>query len=780
MTKNSMKKYLPLLITIIPALFLYRMIIFGEIVTANDDLARHPINEWRDKYIAENENMPQWYPNLFSGMPSYGGYIYMTGDPTKLFRNTILFNLGLKVWFFLSLGGFGTFFLLKTLGSSSNAGVLGGLITGLTPYGFGLVNAGHLNKIFAMAYVPWVIACFLVFMKKKSLKSICVLSLITALQLWANHPQIVYYTWMIIGFYYVWSIGIEYNNKSFSLASKLYELGGVLVALFLALIMVSDPYNEVYTFQKHSNRGAKSVLEKMEKTSLGTNWNYATQWSFHPKEVISFVYPYFYGLQNFSTRDLKSAAYWGYMPFTQSTHYLGLIALILASIGALLKKPDKISLFFWITTILILITGFGNFFPLLYKPFFELFPFFSKFRIPSMIYALLPITISILAARGYDILVSSKGEKHPFKKAFYFVGGIVAVSFLFLIVSDFMIDFSSSKDGRYNSSTQGQLRSIRYDLFNKGCFLAISVSLCFLGLYFSYVKNKISKSLFNFGVIGLIILDLGILNNEFINVKPKKNMDRMFQKNSIIDHLISDKSNFRVFPADEITSNKYSYWNVESIGGYRPIKLRAYQDLMDAGGFNRSHILDMLNVKYVLTRKKINNPNFIPVEEIQGIYENKKVLPKAWIIGDLKIVESQKESLTETLMTGFNPYSSAVVLKYEGDYMPANANGQAIIKLKKENTIEINCQSETGGLLVVSEIYYKPGWKAFVNGVETKIYQTNHILRSVYIPAGESEVLFEYDNSRWQNTRMLSRISLLTVLMLIGFSILRERKQKSN
>ena len=780
MTKNSMKKYLPLLITIIPALFLYRMIIFGEIVTANDDLARHPINEWRDKYIAENENMPQWYPNLFSGMPSYGGYIYMTGDPTKLFRNSVLFNLGLKVWFFLSLGGFGTFFLLKTLGSSSNAGVLGGLITGLTPYGFGLVNAGHLNKIFAMAYVPWVLACFLVFMKKKSLKSICVLSLITALHLWANHPQIVYYTWMIIGFYYVWSIGTEYKNKSFSLASKLYELGGVLIALFLAFIMVSDPYNEVYTFQKHSNRGAKSVLEKMEETSLGTNWNYATQWSFHPKEVISFVYPYFYGLQNFSTRDLKSAAYWGYMPFTQSTHYLGLIALILASIGALLKKPDKISLFFWITTILILITGFGKFFPLLYKPFFELFPFFSKFRIPSMIYALLPITISILAAKGYDILVSSKGEKHIFKKAFYFVGGIVAVSFLFLIVSDFMIDFSSSKDGRYNSSIQGQLRSIRYDLFNKGCFLAISVSLCFLGLYYSYVKNKISKSLFNFGVIGLIILDLGILNNEFINVKPKKNMDRMFKKNSIIDHLISDKSNFRVFPADEITSNKYSYWNVESIGGYRPIKLRAYQDLMDAGGFNRSHILDMLNVKYVLTRKKINNPNFIPVGDMKGIYENKKVLPKAWIIGDLKIVESQKESLMETLMTGFNPYSSAVVLKYEGDDMPANVNGQAIIKLKEENKIEINCQSETGGLLVLSEVYYKPGWKAFVNGVETKIYQTNHILRSVYIPSGESEVLFEYDDSRWQNTRMLSRISILTVLMLIGFSILRERKQKSN
>ena len=39
---------------------------------------------------------------------------------------------------------------------------------------------------------------------------------------------------------------------------------------------------------------------------------------------------------------------------------------------------------------------------------------------------------------------------------------------------------------------------------------------------------------------------------------------------------------FRIFPADEIRSNKYSYWNIESIGGYRPIKLRNYEDLMSA------------------------------------------------------------------------------------------------------------------------------------------------------------------------------------------------------
>ena len=773
-----MKKYLPLLITIAPALFLYRMIVFGEIVTAGDDLARHPINEWRDKYISDNEDMPQWYPNLFSGMPSYGGYIYMTGDPTKKFRNVILFNIGLKIWFFLSLGGFGSFFLLKVLGYSSVARVLGGLISGLTPYSFGLANAGHLNKIFAMGYAPWVFACFLLFMKNKSLKSLCVLSLVTALQLWANHPQIVYYTWMIIGFYYVWKIIIEFKNQSLSSKTIAHQTGGIFVSILVAFLIVSDPYKEVYTFQQHSNRGAKSVLDKTNETSSGTDWQYATQWSFHPKELISFVYPYFYGLQNFSSRDLKSAAYWGYMPFTQSTHYLGLIVLILAALGALLKKPDKISLFFWITSALILITGFGSYFPLLYKPFFELFPFFSKFRIPSMIYAMLPIPISILAARGFDLLSAFKDEKQTFIKVLYVAGGVATLSLILLIISDSLIDFNGPRDGRYNLSVITQLKSLRYDLFNKGIILSLILSISFLLLYYYFYKNKILESLFSYGIIALVVLDLGALNNEFINVKPKKNMDNIFQKNSIINHLVADTSNFRIFPADDISSNKYSYWNIESIGGYRPIKLRLYQDLMDAGGFNRSHILDMLNVKYVVTNKKINNPDFIPLKGLEGIYENKKVLPKAWIVGNIKSVKTQKESLMETLLRGFDPSDAAVVLGSVKIDIPKDANGKVNIKNKKENKIEMHCKSKTGGLLVLSEIYYEPGWKAFVNGKETKIYQTNHILRSVQIPPGNSEVVFKYDSLKWEKTRILSRVSLLIVLGLIGFLVFKEDRYK--
>ena len=102
--KIKFKNYKELiLLTLIPILFLYKMIFFGEIITTNDEFERHPINEWRDNYFIENDDTPQWFPNLFSGMPSYGGYIYNNGDPTKFIRNYLLFNPGLKIWFYLTL-----------------------------------------------------------------------------------------------------------------------------------------------------------------------------------------------------------------------------------------------------------------------------------------------------------------------------------------------------------------------------------------------------------------------------------------------------------------------------------------------------------------------------------------------------------------------------------------------------------------------------------------------------------------------------------------------------
>ena len=767
-----------LILIILPVLFLYRMIIFGEIVTTNDELERHPINEWRDSYLKDNKDTPQWYPNLFSGMPSYGGYIYTSGDPTKYFRSNILFNNGLRIWFYLGLSGIGMYILLTILSVTRSSALIGGAISALTPYTFGLINAGHLNKIFAMAYIPWVIAAAIYLIDRLSLKSILMLAVVTALQLWANHPQVAYYTWMVIGFYYVWIICSSIKNKTISISSSIYPLGGLVTGIALALLMVSDPYLDIYKFQKYSNRGARSVLDQSGQTESGTDWNYATQWSFHPFETLSFIYPYHYGLQN--TSDPKRGAYWGYMPFTQSTHYLGLVAIIFAILGALLKTPDRLGLIFWIVTVLTLITGFGSYLPVLYKPFYSVLPFFSKFRIPSMIYMLLAITIPLLAARGLDTFLEYQEEnKELFKKVLYVTGGIAGLTIFFIMFGEALFSFSSSGDLRYNNpGFITKLRSARIELFNKGLLIALAVSLGVLGLAWGLINKKINRSAFNYGLIAIALFDLWMLNSEFMNIKPPKNMDMMFQKNAIIEYIEKDLDHFRVYPADRLGSNHYSYWNIESIGGYRPIKLRHYQDLMDAKGFNRPQIMDMLNVKYVLTNKKINNPDFLRIKDTPGLYENKNVLPRAWIVGNIKSVDSQRESLMEVLLGGFDPSKSAIVFNYNGTNNQKDIDGQVSVVSKTENKIELISTSKTGGLLVLSEIYYKPGWKATVNGKKTPIYQTNHVLRSVEVPPGEIEVIFEYDANAWQKTRILSRVSFLSVLFMLCIKFWTKKEER--
>ena len=771
--KNKMQI---LLLTVLPVLFLYRMIFLGEIVVTNDELERHPINQWCDNYLLNNDDIPQWYPNLFSGMPSYGGYIYSNGDPSKYFRKNILFNPGIRIWFYISLSGIGMFALLSYLGISKLSALFGSVASSLTPYSFGLINAGHLTKIFSMAFIPWVLLTAIFCIKNSNIRSVLLLALATAFQLWMNHPQIAYYTWMVVGFYFMWSLGVNIKIRTLSLKTGLYPLISLAAGIALALCMVSDPYLEIYKFQEHSNRGSLSVLDNTGQTDTGADWNYATQWSFHPKETISLIYPYYFGLHN--SNNLDRGAYWGFMPFTQSTHYLGLVSIIFAILGALIRKPDKTELVFWVITFLTLITGFGSHFSILYKPFYYFLPFFSKFRIPSMIYILLAITIPILGSIGLDKFINKSNDENTFRKVIYIIAGIGGFTIILLMFGETFLSFNSSSDTRYNPNILKQLYIARVSLFNKGLFLNIVLLLGIFGLIWSLVSKKINKTVFSYFLLLLSILDLWIINSEFMNIKPALNMDRKFKETPIIKFLNNRQERFRIFPADDsqLRSNHFSYWNIESIGGYRPIKLRNYQDLMDARGFYNPKILNMLNVKYILTNKKIENLNFSKVENIPGLYQNKNVLPRAWIVGDIKSVNSQRESLMEVLLSSFNPKSQAIVVNYNGNEIIQNVTGEVIINSITENKIELTTSSITGGLLVLSEVYYKPGWKATVNDNEVPIYQTNHVLRSINIPEGDSKVVFEYDTTNWKKTRILSRLSFIFILLILGVLFWIDRK----
>ncbi len=762
--------------------FLYDLIIYNKIPLASDMVAHEPIKEW----LRTTSEFPHWFPNLFSGLPSYGGYIYTPGHPLEPLLRAIYLNNGFRFWFYLSIGGVSLFFLLKFLKVSSKASLFGGLAYALTPYVFGLINAGHNNKIMAGAFTPLLILCALYMLKDRSIKSILLLSIVSALQLWTNHPQIYYYTWMVIGLWWLLDkVYCSFKNKV-NYKNIIQDILCLTISIIISLLMVSDPYYDIYKFQSESNRGSISVLDQTDDTKKGTTWDYATQWSFHPSETISFIYPYFYGLQNFSVKNkseprkfMKQASYWGYMPFTQSTHYLGLLIAVLSFLSLWFyfryKEQNSTEVILWIISIIILVIGFGSHLPLLYKPLFKFAPFFSKFRVPSMIYMMLSLTMPMIASIAIDKITNEKYKEEVFSISLKVFGVFIFSSVILFLFGENLLSFSDMRDNRFTHYID-IVKDIRLELFNKGLLLALLICLGSLTTIFLYSKNKISIKEFSFFFIAILIIDLWVVNNEFLSLKDPKSMKNLFTQTQDIKYLKSDTSAFRIFPADEIDATKYGYWSIQSIGGYHAVKLRHYQDLMDVGGFRRPVILNMLNVKYIITNKKIKNKAFKKIEGNNNLYENLDVLPRSWFVGNINLVKSQKSSLLSIMDMSFRPNETATVLDYDGPDLVDYKDGNSKIIKTSPNEIIINCRTTGGGLLVLSEVYYKPGWKCKINGKNSKIYQTNHVLRSVYVPDGEHEVVFYYDYSNWKAARLISRASFFITTFLCLYLFYRRRK----
>ena len=764
--------------------FTWDMVLNNKVPLANDSIAHIPIQKWSEKVDDNYDFFPQWFPNLFSGMPAYGSYINTSGDPTGLQSQKFFFNhKGIRIWFWLCFSGVGLFYFLKFKNISSISALFGGIAYSLTPHTFGLINAGHNNKIMAVAFIPWVFFAVAYLFQSKSFKSILLLSLASALQLWMNHPQIVYYTWMFVTIWLVFNSFFNLIKKNNVVSIKLSIL--LVTSISITSLMVIDPYLDIFTFQKHSNRGAPSVLDETNETHSGTKWDYATQWSFHPAELISFVLPYHFGLQNFSVKNrtnpsefMKQASYWGYMPFTQSTHYMGLIVFFLPLIAIFIrfKKQDfdYFENFLWMISLVFLLIGFGKYFPILYQILFDYAPFFSKFRIPSMIYLILIFTFSYLSASALDYIVKAD-ENNVSYGSKIILGSFSIIFLLMFLFGENLFSFSSLGDNRFPNYISF-VKEIRINYFSKGLWLALILSVSLSALTWAFITKRLNKDAFLYLVLGLLILDLWVLDQEFLSLSKKKVFNKQFSKNAKIEYMLKDNSHFRIFPADDISSNSYGYWGLQSIGGYRAVKLRNYQDLMDIGGFRRPKILNMLNVKYLLTNKAVKNNAFKKVNGISGIYQNLDVLPKAWFVGSVEDVSDQKSSLIKLMDLSFRPRTKAVVVNYDGPVLGGAIDSEVNEVYLKPNQIKINCKTFGGALLVLSEVYYGPGWKCKIDGISSKIYQTNHILRSVFVPDGNHEVVFYYDDSNWIVSKVASRTSFFIVTFLVCFLFYKERK----
>ncbi len=134
------------------------------------------------------------------------------------------------------------------------------------------------------------------------------------------------------------------------------------------------------------------------------------------------------------------------------------------------------------------------------------------------------------------------------------------------------------------------------------------------------------------------------------------------------------------------------------------------------------------------------------------IYENSNVLPRAFF--PRRWIWSPDVSASLEIMRdpAFDGRKTAVLV---GDPSAAaqqetitTATGSAAITGYQPERVIVETESDTGGLLVLTDAHY-PGWRAAVDGEPAPLYQTDGLFRGVFVPPGKHEVVFEYESAAY-------------------------------
>ncbi|MBI5573665.1 MAG: YfhO family protein [Elusimicrobia bacterium] len=331
-------------------------------------------------------------------------------------------------------------------------------------------------------------------------------------------------------------------------------------------------------------------------------------------------------------------------------------------------------------------------------------------------------------------------------------------------------------------------------------FAVFSLSL-FAGLVIDKWKNNFVKFL----IFGLVATELFYFANKQ-NAFYKR--DEWMSSPPVTDFLKNDKSFYRVWSVNSynsaISSVKgfsgdltpfYNYrnflqpnsnivWNIPAIeghGGLRPKRFyEIWEEMMRRGiGFETLRFIGFAGGKYVITTYNLPTQYLTLKKEFKfytnlptiKVYENKLFTERAFFVNSAVVVPND---LVIQKMFEKNFVPSETVVLEEMPFKNYYA-GKGFISIKKysQREIEIEATSSNGGFLVLADTFY-PGWRVFIDGKESKIYQANYIFRAVEIPKGKCVVRFEYKPFFYAVGKIVTVISIFCLIFYFLFGKIKK------
>ncbi|HLD69178.1 MAG TPA: YfhO family protein, partial [Candidatus Omnitrophota bacterium] len=197
----------------------------------------------------------------------------------------------------------------------------------------------------------------------------------------------------------------------------------------------------------------------------------------------------------------------------------------------------------------------------------------------------------------------------------------------------------------------------------------------------------------------------------------------------------------------------------------------------------KRHLLDLLNLKYIIVPEKGWLSKMLPVlnrtaPEGEPVYskevnilQREGYFPRAYVVHKVIPMTDEAKSLMLIDRLGDQLRQVAVIndrvsgsISLDLRDAPMSDNSTAQISKYTANEVIVKAKLENPGFLILGDAYH-PDWKAYVDGSLTKIYQTDYLLRSVFLPAGEHTVKFVFVPKWFYIGGLVSLLALIALII---------------
>ena len=786
----------------------------GRILYQHDASAGRGATQELAAYREKTGETSRWTNATFSGMPTY--------QTAPSYKSTSVLSAAEKVyhlwlpnyvWYvFAYLLGF--YILLRAFDFRRSLAVLGSVIWAFSSYFFIIIAAGHIWKVMALAYLPPMIAGVVLAYRGKFVHGLILTAIFSAFEIYANHVQMTYYYLFIILFMVIAYLVQAVREKQMTRFLKA-TLACVIGAALGICINLSNLYH-TWQYGQESMRGKSELVKKntANQTNSGLERDYITQWSYGVGETWTLLIPNAKGgtsavpmsankiVQEKGNPELaylyqQIGQYWGEQPGTSGPVYVGAFVLMLFILGLfIVKGPMKWALL--AATVLSVLLSWGKNFMGLTDFFIDYVPMYAKFRTVASILVIAEFTIPLLAMLALKQIIDEPDIlKNKMKYVYVSFGLTAGFAFLFALMPGvFFSDFVSSSEMQALSQFPPEqlnpiltdLRSVRQSIFAADCwrtFWIIVIGTTFLLLY----KARKLKAVYAIGGIAVLCLvDMWQVNKRYLN-------DDMFVESSVRDtppamtatdrQILQDKAlDYRVLnlASNTFNENETSYYH-KSIGGYHAAKLRRYQEMIEAyispemqslmsavvkaggdmtkvNGDSIYPVLNMLNTKYFIL--PLQNNQTVPLQ-------NPYTFGNAWLVDKITYVDNANAELDAVGKINLK-HEAVADMRFKAALGESKTQGnvaKAEITQYAPNRLTYRVESDKGGVLVFSEIYY-PEWTATVDGQPVELGRVNYILRAINIKPGQHEVTLTFEPQSVTRTELVAYISYAILLILVG------------